>query len=298
MISMKKLLHLVEASRPKTLPAALSPLVLSLGLAIADNVFHLWSFLAALTGALLIQIGTNYANDYYDFKKGTDNENRVGPRRATQAGLLSAKTMKIAFIVTFGLAFIPGTYLVYRAGEVIIFIGVASVASGILYTATRYALAYTGLADIFVIIFFGPVAVGGAYYVQALSVPVYVIIAGFSTGLFSTAILTANNLRDYPSDKEANKKTLVVRFGLLFGKTEYTLMVVLATAVSIPVYYFSEYTYEILYSLLMFIPAVILIIKLFSVTERQDYIPLLGKTALLGLAFSISFSTLLVIFNA
>ena len=216
------------AARPKTLWAAIAPVIIGTAMAYESERFHLLSAIAALVGAVMIQIGTNFANDYFDFKKGADEHNRLGPTRMTQAGLISPNAMRLAMIIAFKLALLAGMYLVYRGGVPIVVIGLLSILLGILYTAGKYALGYIGLADLFVLLFFGPVAVGGTYYVQTLQINWPVIVAGFAPGLFSVAILTVNNLRDIEGDKNVGKKTLPVRFGAGFAKFEYLLSVVVA----------------------------------------------------------------------
>ncbi len=216
------------AARPKTLFAGLCPVIMGTMIAFKDQHFHLLSALGALLGALLIQIGTNFANDYFDFKKGADTPNRLGPTRVTSAGFITPATMLKATIITFMLAAAVGSYLILRGGWPIVWIGIASLLSGILYTGGPFPLGYLGLGDLFVLIFFGPIAVAGTYYVQALSWSLPSILLGFSPGLFSVAILTANNLRDVREDSQSHKKTLVVRFGKTFGKSQYLISVMLA----------------------------------------------------------------------
>jgi len=221
----------LEATRPKTLPAAAAPVLMGSAMAWQDKVFNAPIALATLLSALLIQIATNYANDYFDYKKGADTKERLGPRRATQSGLVSPHQMKRAFILTFFAAFVIGLYLIYHAGWPILVIGVLSIILGILYTGGPYPLGYNGLGDLFVLIFFGPVAVGGAYYAQALSINYIVLVAGMAPGLISVALLTINNLRDIQSDRKAGKRTLAVRFGITFTRAEYAIAVVLALLV-------------------------------------------------------------------
>ncbi len=208
----------LAAARPKTLMAALAPVAIGTALAWTDGGFHLLAATCALLAAALIQIGTNFANDLFDHLKGADTAERVGPVRVTSAGWVSAGTMKMATALVMGLAFASGLYLVWRGGWPILAIGLVSIALGVLYTATRYALAYTGLADLVVFVFFGPIAVAGTYYVQALDVTTTAIVAGIAPGLLSTALLVVNNLRDWREDKAADKKTLIVRFGEGFGR--------------------------------------------------------------------------------
>ncbi|HOP07917.1 MAG TPA: 1,4-dihydroxy-2-naphthoate polyprenyltransferase [candidate division Zixibacteria bacterium] len=217
------------ASRPKTLPAAAAPVVIGVVLAIEAGVFALWPALAALFGALAIQVGTNFANDYYDFKSGADEGERLGPMRLTQARLVTPRAMLTATVITFALATAAGVYLVYVAGWPIVIIGLLSILFGVMYTGGPYPLGYHGLADIFVLIFFGPVAVGGTFFVQALTINPNVIIAGLAPGLFSIAILTVNNLRDLDNDRAAGKRTLAVRFGRTFARSEYLLCLVIGS---------------------------------------------------------------------
>ncbi len=209
------------ASRPKTLWAGISPVIIGTAMAFADNSGHILSALCAFTGAVLIQIGTNFANDYFDYKKGADSEERTGPMRVTQAGLVKPSIMKFAFIITFLLAVLPGLYLVLRGGWPILLIGLLSFLFGILYTGGPYPLGYNGLGEIFVLLFFGLIAVGGTYYVQALEINRTAVIAGISPGLFSSAILAVNNLRDIKQDRKSGKKTLAVRYGIKFARMEY-----------------------------------------------------------------------------
>jgi len=226
----------ILAARPKTLPAATAPVIIGCALAWGAEAFHLPAALAALAGALLIQIGTNFANDYFDFLQGIDDHERLGPMRVTQAGLVSPRKMKRATIMVFGLALLVGVYLVWRGGWPVVIIGLLSILFGVLYTGGPYPLGYNGLGDVFVLIFFGPVAVGGTYFVQALDISAPVLIAGFAPGLFSVAILTVNNLRDLDNDRAAGKRTLAVRFGKSFTVAEYVACIVIACAIPVVLY--------------------------------------------------------------
>jgi len=224
---------LFEAARPRTLPAGLAPVVTGTAFAIVDGGFHLLACLAAALGALAIQIGTNYANDYFDNEKGADTNDRIGPRRATQAGLVTPATMRRAFIAAFAIAVVFGSYLVWRGGWPVVAIGVSAVICGVLYTGGPKPLGYLGLGDVFVLVFFGPVAVAGTHYVQTLTFSPLAAVAGLAPGLLSTAILTVNNLRDRHTDVGANKRTLAVRFGATFARVEYTVVVVLGLATAV-----------------------------------------------------------------
>lgn len=216
------------AARPKTLPAAAAPVLVGIAVAWAEGVFVLLPALAALLGALLIQIGTNFANDYFDFVQGADTAERIGPTRAVAAGLLTPAAMKRGFIVAFALAFLVGIYLVVRGGWPIVAIGLASIASGIAYTAGRHSLAYLGLGDLFAFVFFGPVAVAGTHYVQALAWSPAALLASIPIGCLVVAILVVNNVRDVDTDRTAGKRTLPARFGRTFGRIEYMVLLIAA----------------------------------------------------------------------
>lgn len=194
---------------------------MGVGLATADGVFSPLPAIAALLGAVLIQIGTNFANDYYDFVRGGDTEARVGPVRVTQAGLVEPSSVHRAMLVAFALATLVGAYLVVVGGWPILVIGVLSLLSGWAYTGGPFPLAYNGLGDLFVWVFFGPVAVAGTYWVQARTLSDGALVAGVAIGALNTAVLVANNLRDLETDRAAHKRTLPVRFGRGFGRAQY-----------------------------------------------------------------------------
>ena len=213
------------AARPKTLPAGIVPVIAGAVVAWESGGFHLWSVAAALTGSIMIQIGTNFGNDLFDFKKNTDTEDRIGPMRVTQAGLVTPRQIASATIIVFLLAILAGLYLVSRGGWPVVAIGLISILCGVLYTAGPWALSYLGLGDLFVLIFYGPVALAGTYYVQTLEMNPAVLLAGVPFGMISTAILAVNNLRDIDTDRESGKKTLAVRFGRTFARFEYLFLV-------------------------------------------------------------------------
>lgn len=221
----------IQAARPKTLPATVAPVAIGIAVASQDGVLHVASAAAALTGALLIQIGTNFANDYFDGVKGTDTEDRLGPRRAVQAGLVRPAVMRGVFVFTFGLAVLVGAYLVHRAGWPIVAIGLASVLFGVLYTGGPRPLGYVGLGDLLVLIFFGPVATAGTYYVQGLRWSEAALFAGLAPGMLAVGLLTVNNLRDIDGDRVAGKRTLAVRFGPAFAKAEFAAALLVAALV-------------------------------------------------------------------
>jgi 1,4-dihydroxy-2-naphthoate octaprenyltransferase len=214
----------ILAARPKTLSASVVPVVV--GTALARSI-HWPAFLYALLGAIFIQIGTNLVNDALDFKRGADTADRLGPLRVTQAGLLSANAVMIGAIVCFVIAALCGIPLILRAGWPLLAIGVTSIVAAYAYTGGPYPLAYHGLGELFVLIFFGFVAVGGSYYVQTLTFDIRSLLAGFTVGCLAVALLAINNLRDVQSDRASNKKTLVVRFGEAFGRYEIAACVLL-----------------------------------------------------------------------
>ena len=218
------------AARPKTLTAAVVPVVVGTGLALGQGMAALWPALAALAGAVLIQIGTNLTNDYYDFRKGADTHERVGPTRVTQSGLIAPQTVLAAGAACFALAVVVGAYLVARGGWPFVVIGLASVLAGWAYTGGPYPLGYVGLGDLFVMVFFGLVAVPGTFYAQALALVPAVWPAAVAIGATGTMILVVNNLRDIETDARAGKHTLVVRLGRGFGRAEYLTLLLLALA--------------------------------------------------------------------
>jgi 1,4-dihydroxy-2-naphthoate octaprenyltransferase len=279
----------LQAARPRTLWAAVSPVLVGGAMAWADGRFHPLAWGLALLGAVLIQVGTNFYNDYADFLKGADAE-RTGPLRVTQAGLVSPETMRRATVLVFALAVGAGLYLMGRGGWPIVAIGFLSILFGVLYTAGRYSLAYLGLADGFVILFFGPVAVAGTYYVQALQLPPEVIVAGFGPGLLANAILLVNNLRDQAGDARVGKKTLVVRLGRTFGVLFYAGCVVGAALV--PVYLWLR-TGAHPWAMLAALVVPLAVPNLHLLWRQQDPAtlnPVLGRTALLLLAWSLLFA--------
>ncbi len=280
----------VLASRPKTLPVAIAPILVASAMAWDDGGFNFGVVLVAAACALLITIGTNFCNDYADFVSGADTKDRKGPTRATQAGLISPHHVKVATIVVFSLATVLGMVLVYRGGWGVLVIGFASILAGILYTAGPWPYGYKGLGDLFVLIFFGPVAVGGTYYVQTLEITSSVIIAGFAPGLLSVAILTVNNIRDIVEDRKANKKTLVVRFGRKFGIGLWIGCVIIAALLPLD---FVRVTGDHVwagFTALILIPAMSILHKLITTHDAADLNPLLGQTALLLLAYSVIFA--------
>lgn len=221
------------AARPATLTAALAPVTVGTACALHVGAFRPGPALAALLGAALLQIGSNFANDVFDYEKGADTVERLGPTRAVQAGLLTPREMRLGMIVVFLLATLVGIYLTSVAGWAIVLLGLASIVSAIAYTGGPYPLGYHGLGDVFVLGFFGFAAVCGTAYVQALEVPALAWAAALPVGFLATNILVVNNLRDRETDELAGKRTLAVRWGRRGALGEYVLLTALAYLVPV-----------------------------------------------------------------
>lgn len=272
----------ILASRPKTLLASITPVIVGSAFAFQRTSFSLWVFSCTILFAVLIQIGTNLSNDYFDALKGADTKGRKGPVRVTQAGLISPKEVRAAFFATFLAALLIAIPLALKGGAWVWFLMFASIALGYLYTGGPYPLAYLGLGDIFVLVFFGPVATLGTYYLQTLELNFHVFSLGVGMGLLSTAILTVNNLRDIDEDMKANKKTLAVRFGKTFSRLEYIFCVLLAFAICLS---YLPWLYWIL-----IVPMAPLLIRLFKgifTTYGYQLNDLLSRTAALLVLYTI-----------
>ncbi|MCK8828176.1 1,4-dihydroxy-2-naphthoate polyprenyltransferase [Natroniella acetigena] len=216
----------VMAARLPTLPAAIVPVLVGTTAAVRYGYFNLSVTIVTLLVTLLIQIGTNLTNDLYDFKKGSDTEERLGPTRVTQTGLLSIKEVIAGIWITFGLAFLASLYLIQIGGWPILVIGIVSIISGILYTAGPWPLGYHGLGDLFVFIFFGLVAVMGTFYLHTGSINLFSLYVSLPVGFLVTNIIVVNNLRDIKTDRKANKKTLAVRLGRQKTCIQFTILIV------------------------------------------------------------------------
>jgi 1,4-dihydroxy-2-naphthoate polyprenyltransferase len=223
----------IAAARLRTLPAAVVPVLVGTAVAYATRAIAWGPSLAAVGGALAIQIGTNFANDVFDAERGADGPDRIGPLRAVSAGLITAAAMKRAMIAAFAVASLFGLYLTATVGWPIVAIGLASITAGIAYTGGPYPLGYHGLGDVFVLAFFGFVAVCGTAFIQLGSVPSLAIWASLPVGALATAIIVVNNLRDRPTDARAGKRTLAVRLGRRGAIIEYTVLLAIAYAVPI-----------------------------------------------------------------
>jgi 1,4-dihydroxy-2-naphthoate octaprenyltransferase len=220
----------VLAARPKTLLAAVTPVWVGSACALASGAFRWGPALAALVGAMLLQIASNFANDVFDYEKGADTAERLGPTRAVAAGWLTPRAMRRGLAVVIGLLLVVGAYLVSVAGPILLAIGAASIVSAVAYTGGPYPLGYHGLGDLFVLLFFGFVAVTGTVYVQAGSVPALAWWAAVPVGCLATGILVVNNVRDVETDVLAGKRTLPARFGRGFGVFEYWVLLALSYA--------------------------------------------------------------------
>jgi 1,4-dihydroxy-2-naphthoate polyprenyltransferase len=225
----------VMAARLRTLPAAIAPVLIGTSLAGTEDRFRIGAFIAALLGAIFIQVGTNLSNDYSDARRGADTEDRLGPVRVTAGGLVPPRQVLLATYVTFGLAVLCGAYLVYVAGPVLLAIGAASILAGILYTGGPRPYGYEGLGEVFVFLFFGIVAVAGSYFVQQEKLEWEAFALAVPVGLLAAAILVVNNVRDIDTDRRAGKRTLAVRLGRPRTRTLFSVMLLVADVALIPV---------------------------------------------------------------
>ena len=280
----------IEAARPQTLSAAVVPVAVGAALAYRNGLFDWVPSAVALACALLIQIGTNFANDYFDFVKGADTDERIGFERATARGLVTERQMLAATAGTMGLAFLLGLYLVWHAGWVILLIGVFSLACGVLYTGGPFPLGYNGLGDLFVFLFFGIVAVMGTYYVNALEWSAASFWASLAIGALSTNILVVNNLRDLEQDRPAGKNTIGVLFGEDALRWEYAGMLFLALAIPPHFFFRLDYGWSVLVPLLTLPPGIVLLARIWREQDKRRLNKRLEQTAqymtLFGLLFS------------
>ncbi|HKJ58020.1 MAG TPA: 1,4-dihydroxy-2-naphthoate polyprenyltransferase [Halobacteriales archaeon] len=290
------------AARPHTLPAAASPVIVGTGLAVGEGVFAPVTALAALLGAALIQIGTNFANDYYDAEKGADTDEREGFTRVTQSGLIPPGQVFRATYATFALAILVGVYLVWVGGLPIVVVGLASVAAGLLYTGGPYPYGYYGMGDAFVFVFFGVVAVTGTYYVQAASavagvprwippgtVPVEALVASLPMAALITNILVVNNVRDMETDRKAGKYTLAVYLGYAGSRIEF--LALLALAYLVPFWFLaSGYGYPVLLPLVSLPIAAALTRTVLTETTGDALNPALSRAGRLAALYAVLFA--------
>jgi 1,4-dihydroxy-2-naphthoate octaprenyltransferase len=281
----------VLATRPKTLSAGVIPVIIGSSIAFYAGQFNWLYFIITFVCSLLIQIITNFINEIYDFKKGADTVDRIGPQRQVASGNISEKSMRLVSIILIIITFILGLILVARGGLPVLLIGVISLILAYGYTGGPYPLAYKGLGDIFVLIFFGLVAVGGTYYIQTLNMDSVVIIAGLAPGFLSMNILGVNNIRDVRTDKNVNKLTLGVRIGARNAKILYIILNVLTYLSIISIYFFTHKVWILLPFLTIFhafnLSKKILI---FHGAELNEILEGTGKLLLIfGLLMSLGF---------
>jgi 1,4-dihydroxy-2-naphthoate octaprenyltransferase len=284
----------ILAIRLPTLPAAIAPVVVGTAAAWSVGAFRPAPALAALLGALALQIGTNLANDLFDFEKGADTEDRLGPPRVVQLGLLSPAEVRKGMLAAFGFATVTGLYLTFVAGPVIVAIGIASIVAAVAYTAGPFPLGYNGLGDLFVMIFFGFVAVCGTIYVQAGRVPELGWWVALAMGALATAILVVNNLRDLETDAAAGKRTLAVRFGRPFAIGEYSLLLLTACLVPLGLVARGLAGPPALLPLLT-VPLAAGLVRRVMATSGPAMNPLLFQTARLELLFALLLAAGLVL---
>lgn len=283
---MNRILIWTMACRPKTLIASISPVLIGTALAFSQGCFQLNMFLFTLATGIGIQVATNFANDYFDFLKGADTQKRKGPTRVVQAGLVSLRQMKTGLLIILFLTFLAGSYLIWHGGFFISLLLSLSLLFAVAYTGGPFPLAYLGLGEIFVFLFFGLAAVSGTYYLQTGMLSLESLLAGVAPGALSTAILIVNNVRDIDEDRTANKKTLAVRFGLKFGKMEYLLAILLSL---LPLtYLFHTHPFSLL-SLGILIPAIAPIRLMMQHTDPRQLNLLFSQTGQLLWLYTLLF---------
>ncbi len=280
----------IIASRPKTLLAAIVPVMVGSSLAYSENILVPLYSCIALICSILIQTGTNYTNDLYDYLKGADNEERKGPLRVLSSGLISPKEMKLAIFTAYGLAFLFGLYLVYTGGIIVLIIGVISILAGIAYTAGPYPLAYNGLGDVFVFVFFGIIGTAGTYYLHSHEFTILSLIISIPVGALITNILVINNYRDIDEDKLAKKYTLAVKLGKIFTRNQFIISITFSYLILFIIYFEFNYNYWIFLPALT-LPIAFRLIRMLYIlegTQLNKTLELSAKyAALFGLLFSI-----------
>ena len=279
----------ILAARPKTLPAGIAPVLLGCALAIQAEVFQWTPALLCLAFALLIQIGCNLANDYFDHRNGVDTEERVGFKRRVSSGVITPQTMKFAMIGVLALAFIVGCGLILYGGWWLLAVGITSIICAVAYTAGPYPIAYHGFGDLFVFIFFGLVAVMFTFYVQAGYFTYQAFWAASGCGFLAANIRLVNDTRDLQTDRKTGKKTLPVRFGYTYSYTQYFASNALAFLIPV-ILVLMGFSKAILLTLFLLPWAIVLTVRLLKANKGEDYNALLFNTAKLLLAYSILLS--------
>ena len=284
----------LEATRPKTLSAALVPVLLASSLAYADGCFKGLPAAICLVFAVLVQVGTNFANDYLDGVKGADTERRLGPRRAVASGLIEPAVMRRATILTLVVGFCVGLSLIPFGGWWLLVIGVASVICAWWYTGGPYPLAYNGLGDVFVVLFFGFVAVGCTYYVQVGAISSEALLLGFSAGVLVNNLLVVNNYRDVEEDRLHGKRTLVVYFGRRFARVQYRVSVWIACVVVV-LFWLRGYGIYLLFALAPVGYGLSLGRRLEFAKDSGAFLSMLRGSARVALIYGVLFSAGLVL---
>lgn len=278
-----------EAFRPKTWIASISPVVIGTSMASFAAFFDFSIFITSLITALSIQIGTNLANDYFDFQKEIDRKERLGPRKLIVQGLLTAKEVGIMSLVFFLIAAISATHLMILGGTLILFLLILAIILGVFYSAGPFPLSHYGLGDFFVLFFMGSLAGGMTFFLQTGVLVADGFIGGLASGALSTAILTIDNLRDLDTDRMAGKHSLPVRFGAFFGKCEYLTMHIIAFVIPFILVFFAYYSNYLLLAPIALIPSIPLIREVFKINTPKDYAPLLPKTAAILAFYTLLF---------
>ncbi len=291
---MNKTVVWIMAARPKTLFAAFAPVIVGASLAVAEQRFDAVSSVVALLCSILIQVATNYTNDLYDHLKGADTKERVGPKRALNEGWVSVDQMKTAIYLTFGTAFLMGLYLVYVGGPFILLIGVLSIIAGFMYTGGPFPLAYNGLGDLFVFLFFGFVGTIGTYFINTGEVSSQALLASIPVGALVTNILVVNNYRDFDQDRKAGKRTLAVMFGKNFALGEY--LILLGSSFAVPLIMFVYYDLNAWVFLpYLTLPFAYKLIVMLLNRHGSELNPALELTARLSAIYGVLFSVGLVL---
>ena len=281
----------IVASRPRTLPAAVAPVLVGTALAVSEDRFLALAFAAALLGSVFIQIGTNLANDYSDARRGADAEDRLGPVRVTAGGLMPPRSVLIGTYVAFGVSVLCGSYLAFVAGPEMLAVGVVSIAAGVLYTGGPRPYGYAGLGELFVFLFFGLVAVAGSYYVQAERLTAESLALAVPVGLLAAAVLVVNNVRDLDTDRRAGKRTLAVKLGRRNARGLFVAMIVVSYAVAIAIPTFGGLSWWVLL-VLGSVPLAPALVR--TVIEQSDGPALNGALAATGRLLGV-YSSLLAL---
>ncbi len=284
----------VLAIRPKTLPAAVGPILVGTAVATREGGFDPAIALVALLVALLLQIASNLANDVLDFRKGADTQARLGPTRVTQSGLIPPRQVAAATAIALAAATILGLVLVWRGGWPILLLGAAALVAAVAYTGGPAPLGYLGLGEIFVFLFFGVAGVAGSAYVQTLELSRLALLASVPVGCLVTGILVVNNLRDIDTDRVAGKRTLAARFGARFARAEYAVLLAVAYVVP-PLLWLLGLIGPWFWLPLLTLPIAIRLARQVGTTNGRALNPVLGQTARLSLLFAIPFAGSIVL---